>query len=297
MQAQTPQEPQDTQPPLTRRRKRGRSRRRRRNARPHRRQGRNWVHAALEVPSRFLIDLRLGPRTGKEAAELLASVALADAARREPPSRTTVGCRDGPLLLLIDDHLPYPAAILRVFGHLKHRRRRGRRGRRPKPTLKPPADLLTGVVRKRRDERGNLLGVSTRALFGRRRDILARIEALGIGCKIHTAHVERFKGTLRGHQARLTRRTRNGSRRRRTLRWSLWLYRDLYNWTRPHRSLAGRSPAQAIGLADGVWTVLEYTRHPVHVSDAQRRHWTDQRNNAMESAVEAYERSKDLPTS
>jgi hypothetical protein len=56
------------------------------------------------------------------------------------------------VFLCIDDHLPYPAAILQVFGQIKHRRRRKKgRGRKRKPTLKPPPNLLVGVVKKVRD--------------------------------------------------------------------------------------------------------------------------------------------------
>jgi hypothetical protein len=94
--------------------------------------GRHWVHAALAVTSRFLIDLRLGPRTLELAAELMASVAMA--------------CRQGfslPLIL-IDDHLPYPAAILQVFGVIRHRRRKRGRGRLKHPDLKPPPGLMAG---------------------------------------------------------------------------------------------------------------------------------------------------------
>lgn len=106
---------------------------------------------ALAVASRFLIDLRLEPRTLALAAELVASVAMA--------------CGPGPFpLLLIDNHLPYPAAILQVFGVIWHRRRKHGHGRLKHPDLKPPPGLLAGVVEKVRDPWGNLLGVHTRAL-------------------------------------------------------------------------------------------------------------------------------------
>jgi len=177
--------------------------------------------------SRFLIDVRLAPRSLESAVELLASVA---------------GCCVGqPLpLLLIDNHRPYPAGILHVFGRVLHGRRRKGRGRRKIPRLQPPPGLLVGVVLKIRDAAGTLLRVRTRALFGLRKDIRRRIRPLGIGQEINTAHIERINGTMRGHVARLGRRTRNGSRRRRTLQWALWLWRDLYNWTRAHASLLGR---------------------------------------------------------
>src|SRR5206468_10667913 len=87
--------------------------------------GRDWIHAALTSESRFLIELRVGPRTLETAAQLVASVAM-------------VCCVGGrllrTLLLLIDDHLPYPSAILQVLGLVRHHRRRrwppqrGRRG-------------------------------------------------------------------------------------------------------------------------------------------------------------------------
>lgn len=89
-----------------------------------------------------------------------------------------------------------------------------RRGRKHKPALKAPLNLWVGVVKKLRDARGNLLKVTTKALFGRIKDIEPCIQQLGIGQKINTSHLERLNGTLRGQQTRLARRTRNGGSRR-----------------------------------------------------------------------------------
>lgn len=235
--------------------------------------------------ARFILDLRVGPRTLETAEQLLASVALC--------------CRDAhrPPLLLIDNHLPYPQAILNVFGVVRHRRRKRGRGRRRHPDLKPPPGLLTGVVCKVRDAAGNLLRVRGKALFGRKRDILARIEQCGVGEKINTSHLERLNGTARGQQARLTRRSRAGSRRGRTLRGSLALWRDVYNWIRPHRSLSGRTPAMALALADAPWSVARYVVHPVHVSDLQRAIWAEDRQTRLTSALDAQKRKKLLPAS
>src|SRR3990172_7378348 len=133
--------------------------------------GRNWVHAALAVVSRFLIDLRLGPRTLESAAEVLA---------------------------------------------------RGGAG-------------------------GKLVRVRVRRLFGHLKELPRRIRQRHIGQDINPAHVERLNGTIRGQVARLARRTRHGSRRRRPLQWALWLWRGLYNWVRPPGSLDGRTPAMAPG--------------------------------------------------
>ncbi len=200
-------------------------------------------------------------------------------------------------MILVDDHLPYPQAILQVFGDIKHRRRKRGRGRLKHPRLKPPADLQTGVVKKLRDDRGHLLKVSSKALFGKKKEIIKRIQELGIGQKINTSHMERLNGTIRGQQARLIRRTRAGSHREELLQYSMWLWRDLYNWTREHYSLMGETPAMALSLTDEVWSVLKYILYPVHVSDLQRADWAEQRNSVLESAVDVYKRNKALPIS
>lgn len=235
------------------------------------------------MKTRFLLDLRLGPRSLELATQLLATVALC--------------CGACLPLLLIDDHLPYPSAILAVFGQIRHRRRRRGRGRKKHPDLKPPPSLWVGVVRKIRDAAGNLLGVKTRALFGSRRKIRRRIRKLGIGEDINTSHLERLNGTLRGQQSRLTRRSRSPSRKAEALQASLWLWRDLYNWSRAHGSLGGQSPAMAQGLTEHLWTVAEYVIHPVHVSDLQRAIWAEDREKAITSPLETENRPKHLPKS
>jgi len=236
------------------------------------------------VKSRFLLESIIGPRTLDIACQLTASVAVYSKGK-DPP------------LILIDDHLPYPQAILQVFGNIKHRRRKNGRGRFKYPRLKPPPDFQTGVVKKIRDNRGNLLKVSTKALFGKKKEIVKRIQDMGIGQKINTSHMERLNGTIRGQQARLTRRTRNGSHLEIMLQYSIWLWRDLYNWTRVHYSLLDETPAMALGLAEQVWTVLDYILYPVHVSNFQRWDWAEQRNSVLESAVDVYKRNKTLPIS
>jgi hypothetical protein len=197
----------------------------------------------------------------------------------------------------MDEHLPYPKAILQVFGLIKHRRRRKRgRGRLRKPALKPPVNLLAGVVSKERDKHGNLLKVTTYALFGKVSDINRRIRSLHIGRQINTSHLERLNGTLRTQQARLARRTRNVSRLACCLQWALWLWRDVYNFVRPHGSLDGRSPAMAIGLTEHIWSMKEYILYPTHLGQLQRQNWQNERESKSESALDVYLRKKSLPT-
>jgi hypothetical protein len=237
------------------------------------------------VKSRFLIDLRVGPRTLDTTVALVVSVALWGLRALRYP------------LLLVDDYAPYRTAILQVFGRIRYRRRPRRRGRKRHPDLKPPPGLLVGIVQKVRDDTGNLVKVRRKAFAGTVRRIEARIRELGIGTRIHTSYIERFNGTLRGQQARLTRRTQSGSRRSDWLQKGLHLWQDLYNWVRIHGSLGGRTPAMALGLADHVWSVGEYVRHPVHVSDLQRDIWVEERNAAQESPLDRHFHRKVLPTS
>ena len=236
------------------------------------------------MKSRFLLESMIGPRTLDTALQLTTSVAVYSKDKAPP-------------LILIDDHLPYPQAILRVFGQIKHCRRKKARGRKKYPRLKPPLNLQVGVVKKLRDDRGNLMKVSSKALFGKKKEIVKRIQDLNIGCKINTSHVERLNGTIRGQQARLSRRTRNGSHLQEMLQYSIWLWRDLYNWTRVHYSLLDETPAMALGLAKKVWAVMDYVLYPVHVSDFQRWDWAERRNSVLESAVDVYKSNKSLPIS
>jgi hypothetical protein len=138
-----------------------------------------------------------------------------------------------------------------------------------------------------------LLKVTTRALFGRRKDIRRRIKHFQFGRTINTSHLERLNGTMRGQQTRLIRRTRIGSRKTNFLAWSLDLWKDLYNWTH----VLARTPAMAIGLIETVWSVLHYVRYPVHVSDLQREAWDEYHNIARDSPLDVYLRKNTLPIS
>lgn len=235
--------------------------------------------------ARFLIDLRIGPRTLETATALVASVATYCRPRE-------------PLLLLADDHRPYPQAILNIFGVVRHRRRRRPFKRRRRPDLKSPPGLQVGIVSKLRDATGNLLRVKRRRLFGRLKDIRRQIEELGLGHDINTAHIERINGTMRTQQTRLARRTRNVSRSDRHFGWALSLWRDWYHWVQPHASLVrGQSPAMAMGLTNHLWSVSEYVRYPVHVGQFQRAVWAEDRENLLTYGLNRQKRPKPLPTS
>jgi len=171
------------------------------------------------------------------------------------------------------------------------------RGRRKQPHLKPPAGLLAALVEKIRDAAGKVIRVRARRLFGPLGQVRRRLRQLHIGQEVNTAHVERINGTMRNQQARLGRRTRSGSRLEQALAWWLWLWRELYHWTRLHASLRRRSEAMAMGLAKKLWTVRQYVDYPVHVSDRQRERWAEQRQELLTSALDDGKPKKPLPTS
>lgn len=239
---------------------------------------------ALAAATRFVIELRLGPRTLESARELLASVAT--------------WCRPGqPLLIEADEHRPYPQAILDLFGVTRFRRRLRGHGRLKHPDLKPPPGLLAGVVHKVRDACGNILQVKTRRLFGRRRDMLKLLHRLKLGRRINTGHIERLNGTMRTQQTRLARRTRNVSHTTKALQFALWLWRDLYHWVHIHHSLNGCTPAMTMGLAKHVWAVRDYVCYPVHVADWQRALWAEHREKLLTTGLNGQKHRKPLPMS
>jgi hypothetical protein len=239
---------------------------------------------ALAAAARFVMEIRLGPRTLDSARELLASVAQ--------------WCRPGqPLLIEADEHRPYPQAILDLFGVTRFRRRRHGRGRLKHPDLKSPPGLLFGVVHKVRDACGNLLRVTRRRIFGRRRDMVKLLRRLKLGWRINTGHIERLNGTMRTQQTRLARRTRNVSHAAKALQWALWLWRDIYHWVHPHHSLIDRTPAMAMGLTQAKWTVRDYVRYPVHVGTLQRALWAEQRETLLTIGLNGRKHRKPLPTS
>jgi IS1 family transposase len=72
-----------------------------------------------------------------------------------------------------------------------------------------------------------------------------------------TSHVERQNLTMRMSMRRFTRLTNGFSKKVENLEAAISLHFVHYNFCRPHISLDGRTPAQAVGLADHRWTLAE----------------------------------------
>src|SRR5437870_6540545 len=205
----------------------------------------------------FLLWVDFGPRTQDTAAALIAQVV---ARAQEVP------------LFLTDGWKAYPAALLQVLGIVYRRRRRGRLGRKPRPGLVAPRHLLYGQVVKVRNQRGQVVEVSRRVVFGGPRRFGKQLRLRQLGTTIQTAFMERWYGTLRGLVAPLRRRPRCLSWSRTRHRGKVWLVVSLYNFVMPHKSLrhgrTPRTPAMAIGLTDHIWSYREYVWLPVHTDPA-----------------------------
>jgi hypothetical protein len=236
-----------------------------------------WIHTALAMGSWFLLWVDVGPRTQEQAAVMLAQVI---ARVRELP------------LFLTDGWKAYSAALLQVLGIVYRRRRRGRVGRKPKPRLVAPKHLFYAQVVKVRNQRGLVVEVNTRVVFGGPRRFVKQLRLRQLGTTIQTAFMERWYGTLRGLVAPLRRRTRCLSWSRVRHRGRLWLMVSLYNFVMPHKSLrqgrTRRTPAMAIGLTDHVWSYREYIWFPVHADPVLRQQMDEQIERLLTPALQGY---------
>jgi hypothetical protein len=114
---------------------------------------------------------------------------------------------DGDLPLFISDELPrYENALLKEYGIVQIPKRTGRPKRPKKPKVIPCSDLdYVQVVKKR--EKGRIVDISRRTVFGSPERISHRLEESPVSNKVNTAHLERNNLTLRQNNRRLTRKT------------------------------------------------------------------------------------------
>jgi IS1 family transposase/transposase-like protein len=226
-----------------------------------------WIWMAFAPVWRLVLAFVVGKRTQESANLLLHRVAHVTAQR---------------LPLFTSDQLPeYRAALLHVYGQWVQPARNGNRGRFPEPRRVPPPDLLYAQVVKHR-RRGHVVGVTTKAIFGKPDAIAVRLAALPTSTTINTSYVERENLTLRQHNRRLTRKTNGFSKELTWLEKQLWLSLAYYHLVLPHESLRRRlrapestrgqgskrrwkpvTPAMAAGITDHVWTTQELLSYRV----------------------------------
>jgi IS1 family transposase len=235
-----------------------------------------WIWLAFAPVWRLVLAFVVGKRSQASADLLLERVAQVT---------------DERIPFFTSDQLAeYRSALLHVYGQWYQPLRKGTRGRYPAPRLQAPPELLYAQVVKQR-ERGNVVAVTTKVVFGDPEAITAQLHTSPTSTTINTSFVERENFTLRQANRRLTRKTSGFSKELPWLEKQLWLSLAYYHLVLPHESLrhplpvpqptrgsgsARRwcpiTPAMAAGMTDHVWTMTELLSYRVPAAFLDRVH-------------------------
>ena len=173
-------------------------------------------------------------------------------------------------LITTDGYPAYEDAIPDAYGDTVTPPRTGKRGRPRAPYKVAPKGLTYAVVEEVR-EKGRVVEVTTRVVFGTMAAVLLALGMSRVSRAINTAFVERENATDRHRNAREARKTYRFSKDWRYHEAVTYLTMSAYNFCWPVRTLRAeddrgrwrdRSPAMAAGLADHVWTMSEWLRFP-----------------------------------
>jgi hypothetical protein len=196
------------------------------------------------------IDSRLRAARGIAKTETEASIEVFQTLKRR-------GHPDAPPPTISDGWGGIDDAMVEVYGVVPEYQGIGR-----PPTLKRPQPdwQYLQVVKQR--EKGRVVGVKLRVIYGDEEDVLALLGK-------STAYIERTHLTMRLFNGRLTRKTLAFSKSLEMYRASAAWEDLVYNLARPlktlrervfddpHRRWKPRTPAMAAGLTDHIWTVKE----------------------------------------
>jgi len=173
-------------------------------------------------------------------------------------------------LLTTDEYAPYQQAVLKAYGQRVVPPRTGKRGRPAGPRWLAPPELTYATVHKTR-EKGRVVKVETRVIFGNEQTVQAALRASPVSRHVNTAFIERHNGTDRNRNARKVRKTYCFSKdwdvHQAVTSFTLFSY----NFCWPVRTLATpgdngrlrpRTPAMAAGLTDHVWPLREWLSFP-----------------------------------
>jgi IS1 family transposase len=221
------------------------------------RKGDCWDHVAIDAESRLVVSVVPGERTAEST-----SAVVEDFKRRT----------GGRLMNLIttDGHPAYEGAILEAYGETVTPPRTGKRGRPKAPFKVAPEGLTYAVVEKTR-EKGRVVSIATRVVFGTMAAVVAALGMSTASRAINTSFVERQNGTDRHRNSRKARKTYRFSKDWRYHESVTYLTMYVYNFCWPVRTLRvkdeedrwrKRSPAMTAGLTDHVWSIPEWLAFP-----------------------------------
>jgi hypothetical protein len=173
-------------------------------------------------------------------------------------------------LMTSDDYPAYETAILQSYGQEVTTTATGRPRRRMGSAKVPPPGLNYATVEKRR-EKGRVVELVTRVVFGTMAAVLAALARSRVSRSINVSFLERQNGTDRHRNARKVRKAYTFSKDWRVHEAMTYFTMYSYNFCWPVRTLdertnegrvRKRSPAMAAGLADHVWTMREWITMP-----------------------------------
>lgn len=173
-------------------------------------------------------------------------------------------------LITTDEYAPYPQAILQAYGQCVLPPRTGKRGRPAGRQWLAPPELNYAVVHKTR-EKGRVVKVETRIIFGQEQAVQAALNASTVSRHVNTAFIERHNGTDRNRNARKVRKTYCFSKDWDAHDAVTYFTMFSYNFCWPVRTLAQRdaagrsqpcSPAMAARLTDHLWSLHEWLSFP-----------------------------------
>ena len=220
-----------------------------------------WVWLAFAPEYRLIVAFVVGKRSQESANLLLDRVNYVT---------------DAHIPFFTSDQLTaYASALVHTYGQWVQPQRKGRRGPHPKPRQVPPANLFYAQVVKTR-EKGRVVDVSTKTVFGHPAIINRLLEHSVTSKQVNTSFVERQNLAMRQHNRRLTRKSTGFSKELSWFEKQLWLALAYYHFVLPHDSLKRPirnplstkgngspkkwqlvTPAMQAGITDHVWTTSE----------------------------------------
>ena len=221
------------------------------------RRGDNWDHVGFDPEHRLVVTVVPGKRTVQNTEALVEDFKARTGGRSMN-------------LITTDEYHPYRQAILKAYGRCVVAPPTGRPGRPPGPHWMAPPNLLYATVHKTR-EKGRVVKVETRVVFGRRRDVEAALKASPVSRHVNTAFVERHNGTDRNRNARKVRKTYCFSKDWDVHEAVTYYTMYSYNFCWPVRTLRARdshgrwhdcTAAMSAGFTNHVWSLREWLTFP-----------------------------------
>jgi IS1 family transposase len=181
-----------------------------------------WDHVTLDPEHRLVVSAVPGTRTSENTEALVADF----------HPRTEARLMN---LMTSDDYPAYETAILNTYGETVIPERTGKPGRPKAPFKAPPPGLTYATVTKRR-EKGRVLELGTRIVFGTMAAVVLALGLSKVSRAINTAFIERENATDQHRNSRKARKSYRFSKDWRYHEAVTFLTLDCYGWAARRRS-------------------------------------------------------------